>query len=156
MTLALVSVALVAGVMACIRLAPVDVARWHLAPEGGDQPTDGVQRVRGGASLVTVFEATPAAEVLARLDAMALITPHTRRIAGAPEAGLITWETRSAFWGFPDYTTAEAKDGAKGATLRLFARQRFGSNDYGVNAARLVGWLQLLRVSSAAEDNASG
>lgn len=156
MTLAIVLLALMAGVMGFIRLAPVDVARWHQVPVGGDQPMDAVQRVPGGGALVTVFKATTGSEVLARLDAIAQTTPHTRRIAGAPETGLITWETRSAFWGFPDYTTAEAKDGPAGVTLRLFARQRFGSVDFGVNAARLTDWLQLLRATSGPVNSISG
>lgn len=143
-----------AGAMLYIRLAPVDVARWHLAPAAGS-PTVGVQTGPQGARLVVEFEAATAAEVLARLDSFAMITPRTRRIAGSAESGLITWESRSAFWGFPDYTTAAATDGAGGATLRILARQRFGSQDFGVNAARLTAWLHLLRGDSAPVDSLS-
>jgi hypothetical protein len=45
---------------------------------------------------------------LARLDEIALATPRTTRLAGSPDEGRITWITRSALWGFPDYTTAQA------------------------------------------------
>jgi uncharacterized protein (DUF1499 family) len=84
-------------------------------------------------------------DLLTRLDAIALATPRTRRIAGTPQSGMITWETRSAVWGFPDYTTAEAtSDATHGTMLSLVARLRFGSSDLGVNGARLGLWLQEL------------
>jgi uncharacterized protein (DUF1499 family) len=43
--------------------------------------------------------------------------------------------------GFPDYITAEAVPVAGGTQLDVYARQRFGSSDLGVNAARLKLWL---------------
>ena len=52
----------------------------------------------------------------------------------------MTYITRSLLWGFPDYTTAQTTPQG----TRLYARQRFGSNDWGVNAARLRDWLAKL------------
>lgn len=149
MTLAIILVALMVGIMGYIRLSPPDVARWHVAL-GEAVRSDGVQVLPGGARATVMFADQTAGQVLARLDAIALATPRTRRIAGSPESGLITWETRSAFWGFPDYTTAAATATAQGATLDLLARLRFGRDDFGVNAARLTAWLHLLRADSAA------
>lgn len=154
----------VLGLLALIRLAPADVAVWHVRPAhlvpeeaGWDDwvlypptDTDGPRKMPGGAYAATFIPAVSSLEVLARLDAVALASPRTRRIAGSPETGMITWETRSAVWGFPDYTTAEAEmrdpgkatfGAAKGVMLYLVARQRFGTSDFGVNAARLTGWL---------------
>ena len=157
MTLAFVLLAVMAAAMAFIRLSPTDLARWHVPPQVGDgQVTDGPQSMPGGAYTATVFESETAAELLTRLDGLVLVMAQTRRVAGSPETGLITWETRSAFWGFPDYTTAEAIDGATGASLRLVARQRFGNADFGVNAARLAALLLLLRAASAPVDSLSG
>ncbi len=155
---------LLAGLMAYVRLAPTQAAIWHqrpaaVVPDGAGWrnrtlsppgPTDAVQPMPGGAYAAAFFDPAAPADVLARLDAIALATPRTRRFAGSPEAGLITWETRSAVWGFPDYTTAEVLERnatptpfgpSQGSMLYLVARQRFGSDDYGVNAARLRDWL---------------
>ncbi|OYW47683.1 MAG: hypothetical protein B7Z31_15380, partial [Rhodobacterales bacterium 12-65-15] len=79
-------------------------------------------------------------DLLSRLDAIALASPRTTRLAGSVTEGRITWITRSALWRFPDYTTAEARSDG----LFLYARQRFGSDDLGVNAARLRDWLSRL------------
>jgi hypothetical protein len=54
---------------------------------------------------------------------------------------MITWVTRSAVLGFPDYTTAAARAEGSATALALHARLRFGRGDFGVNAARLRHWL---------------
>lgn len=132
---------LVAGGAGYIRFAPSDPARWHMAPRlkalDGAQP--GAVLVVSGGAAVNLAVPDPAA-ALARLDAIALATPRTQRLAGSVSEDRITWITRSRFWGFPDYTTAEVTpDG-----LLIYARQRFGSQDWGVNAARLQDWLAQL------------
>ncbi|MDZ4089524.1 MAG: DUF1499 domain-containing protein [Tabrizicola sp.] len=125
---------------AYVRLAPLDPGRWDVSPSvlawdnGG--PWDEVVAMEGGASLRLSTAVGAPDALLARLDAIALATPRTQRLAGSVEAGRITWITRSALWGFPDYTTAEARpDG-----LYILSRLRFGRSDMGVNAARLKGW----------------
>lgn len=139
-------VLLVAGGAAYVRLAPDDPARWHVAPRLAAPETGGapgvVQGVPGGAA-VQIAAADPAA-ALSRLDAIATASPRTRRLAGSVAEGRITWVSRSRFWGFPDYTTAEVIPGG----LVLYARQRYGSDDWGVNAARLRGWLAQLSLAS--------
>lgn len=115
-----------------VRLAPSDPARWHVAPVAEGPPGE-VVASEGAASLLLPGDG-PA--LLARLDAIALATPRTTRLAGSLAEGRITWITRSALWGFPDYTTAEVRpDG-----LAVEARLRFGKGDMGVNAARLRDW----------------
>ncbi len=143
-----VIVALVLALMGYVRLAPVDVAQWHINLQTTRPPglptvpavagADPVLAVAGGA-YADLATADPAA-TLARLDATALATPRTRRIAGSVAEGHVTWETRSALWGFPDYTTAQITPSG----LLLYARLRFGSSDLGVNAARLRQWLAQL------------
>ena len=78
--------------------------------------------------------------MLGKLEARALATPRTRLIAGSAEEGLLTFQTRSLLWGFPDYTTASVTDG----TLVIYGRLRFGRSDIGVNKARILGWLASL------------
>ena len=134
---------LVIGFGAYVRLAPSDPARWHVSPTPAAQPDCTVQQGEGDARATCLLPAAPS-EALARLDAIAMATPRTTRLAGSPEEGRITWITRSALWGFPDYTTAEATPDATGTRLTLHARLRFGRSDMGVNAARLRDWLPKL------------
>lgn len=127
-------VALLAAIAALalfIRLAPSDPARWHVAVVGEDADfAGGLRRVLPGQ-----------AGDLAALDAIIRATPRTRIIAGSVAAGHVTYVTRSALWGFPDYVTLQTR----GDDLAIWSRLRFGSSDLGVNAARLSGWLDRLR-----------
>ena len=126
------------GLMAYVRLAPSDPVAWNTAPPPMDQsaPAGTVVPLTGGATLLLAADSGAPADLLGRLDAIAVATPRTVRLAGSVAEGRITWETRSALWGFPDYTTAEVRaDG-----LHIHARQRFGREDMGVNAKRLTDW----------------
>ena len=143
LVLAFAIIALLA-LMAWVRLAPVDTAGLNASPAvygwDHDGPWDEVVAMEGGASLRLSAAMGAPDDLLARLDAIAMATPRTLRIAGSVAEGRITWETRSRVWGFPDYATAEARpDG-----LYLHARLRFGKSDMGVNAARLRTWLSQL------------
>ena len=136
-------VLLVMGFGLYVRLAPSDPALWHVAPLPAATTDCTVEQGRGDAR-ATCLLPIPPAEALARLDSLALATPRTTRLAGSAEEGRITWITRSALWGFPDYITAEATPDGTGTRLTLHARLRFGSSDLGVNAARLRDWLPKL------------
>lgn len=119
-----------------VRFAPVDVARWHrwgLPPMGaGDYPQTGGFLTSGGVS---------GPDDLAKLDAVIRATPSTRVLAGSVAEGMITYETRSAFWGFPDYTTVKLSQNGPGWNLAIHGRLRFGRSDLGVNRKRIEGWL---------------
>lgn len=139
MVLGLVAL-IVLGFAAYVRLAPSDPARWHVSPVP-DAPADcAVRAGRGEARAACAYDLAPT-DALAQLDAVAMATPRTTRLAGSVEEGRITWVTRSALWGFPDYTTAEVRADGAGTRIDLWARLRFGGDDMGVNAARLAGWL---------------
>ncbi len=138
------------GFLAWVRLAPVDASRWDVALPTDARAlegacADGVTTItsRGGGTASCSLRDTPQT-VLARLDAIALATPRTRRISGSPKEGRITWETRSKLMGYPDYTTAQANFADGLTRLDTVARQRFGDGDMGVNAARLKDWLSQL------------
>jgi uncharacterized protein (DUF1499 family) len=119
-----------------VRLAPSDPARWHTDPSAGAAgPNSEVAEA--------VLPLAPDA-ALAALDAVALATPRTRRLAGSPEEGRITWVSRSRLMGFPDYTTAAAAAVPGGSRIVVFARARFGRDDLGVNAARTGRWIAAL------------
>ncbi|WP_412506836.1 DUF1499 domain-containing protein [Roseovarius sp. SYSU LYC5161] len=144
-TLALAMVVLTVVLTAAyVRLSPSDPDRWHrFAPPGppGDSPAEVgfiARRVVAGDPKAT----------MAALDSIARQTPRTRVLAGSASEGFVTYVTRSALWGFPDYTTAYLTRNdpqAEGATtLTIHARLRFGQSDMGVNAARVRGWLAAL------------
>jgi hypothetical protein len=124
-----------------VRLAPADPARWNAAPvaEGRWDMVEVTGPNSASLRLATGYKiglGNPI-DMLARLDEVALATPRTTRLAGSIEEGRITWVTRSWLWGFPDYSTAEARtDG-----LYVVARSRFGHGDLGVNAFRLRNWM---------------
>ncbi|SMC92996.1 DUF1499 domain-containing protein [Primorskyibacter flagellatus] len=130
-TAALIVLVLVIALMVYIRLAPSDAARWHV-PLGFD--TD--ETLTGGARRIIPGDA----ETLAKLDEIARTTPRTKVLAGSVAGGHITYVTRSAGFGFPDYTTVQLVNGQ----IRILARLRFGKADFGVNAARVDDWLQAL------------
>ena len=133
---------LAAAGLGYIRLAPSDPMVWHLdmgqpdfqPPETAHvfclRPEDRHGPITGDPT-----------ELLARLDAVALASPRTERLAGSATAGRITWISRSAVFGFPDFTTAQV---LAGPSLCVMGRQRFGSQDWGVNAKRIGGWMQAL------------
>ncbi|MGX0975405.1 hypothetical protein ACSSVY_001107 [Roseovarius sp. MBR-51] len=125
--LGLVLVGIVA-VLAFVRLAPSDPARWH-------QMRDSVTNrdLDGGAMREVTGD-------LAALDAVIRATPRTEVLAGDVAQGMITYVTRSRVFGFPDYTTVRQT----GERLEIYGRLRFGKSDLGVNAARIDGWLQRL------------
>ena len=109
---------------------------YVLFPPGADL----VVPIEGGAYADLFAEPTDAIKLLAGLDAIAMATQRTTRLAGSVADGHITWITHSALWGFPDYTTAQVTTGA----LTVYSRLRFGRADMGVNAARLKDWLSRL------------
>lgn len=128
----LLALALMAG---WVRLAPVDVARWHR----WDQPDRPPGHYPAEGSHLAVLETDRAA--FEALLAVIAATPRTRRIAGSAAEGMVTWETRSRIWGFPDYATVRYRDGPGQGELAIHARLRFGRGDMGVNRARIDAWL---------------
>lgn len=138
-----IALAALAGAL-WVRLAPSDPARWHVVP-GPDtstgRPNEALRLPGSGAPVYAV----PPGELAARLDAVALAEPRTRRLAGGPEAGFTTYVQRSRWLGFPDYVSVQVSPTDQGATLAIWSRARFGRSDLGVNAARLDRWLQALK-----------
>jgi len=126
---ALILVLAVVALLAWIRLAPDDVARWHSLPENVSD-----EDLEGGVTRVVPGD-------LAALDRIIRAEPRTQVLAGSVEAGMITYITRSRVFGFPDYTTVAQR----GGNLAIHARLRYGKSDMGVNKARVERWLAALR-----------
>ncbi len=136
----ILSVIAAMALLAYIRLAPSDSAKWHMALDprpailGAPSP-DAVVTLRGGA-----YMDLPA-DSFAALKSIAANTPRTQILTQTPDH--ITWITRSKLIGFPDYTTAQITP----TGVIVYARLRFGSGDQGVNAARLTAWRSALNLS---------
>ncbi len=126
---------IVAG-LAWIRLAPSDPAVWNVDPMvTSDQDlAHGVRRRIPGDT-----------ETFERLHGIILETPRTEVLAGGPSEPRATYITRSKWFGFPDYTTVQQGEGS----LEIYARQRFGQSDMGVNRKRVEGWLSRLESEGA-------
>lgn len=130
----LIVIGLFAALQAVIRLAPTVPARWHEDPFSASDPAPG-----GVLQRITV--PLDPVEALARLAAIASIEPRTRLVAGSVEEGRLTYRTRSAFWGFPDFTTLAAVPHDAGSEIAILARLRFGKGDMGVNGRRVEEWI---------------
>ena len=138
----------VVGFSLFIRFAPLDPSRWHVEIATSDPPAAGtcaanLTLLLNGARSTCLLPATPT-EILIKLNTIALATPRTTRLAGTPEAGRVSWVTRSNLIGYPDIITAQVTTTATGTRLDIFSRQVYGSGDWGVNAARLKTWLPRL------------
>lgn len=137
---------LLLAAQAYVRLAPSDPERWHVDPaaiEKPDYPGHFLVCPETGDIPGPRFAVT-ADQLMQALDAVAMATPNTRRLAGAVDARHVTYVTRTAFWGFPDYTSVRAvpaEDDESASRAMIFARLRFGSDDLGVNRARVEQWL---------------
>lgn len=137
------------GMDAFVRLAPSDPARWHgdpLSAPGTGKPNsfrlipEGMH-AEAADGVAPTFSMT-AGELALAFDRMALAQPRTRRLAGSPEAGAVTYVQRSRVFGFPDYISVrffDLPDG--GSSLAIWSRARFGHGDMGVNRARVENWL---------------
>jgi hypothetical protein len=128
------------ALMIWVRFSPNDPARFHIRVD----PVP--KRMDGG-----VVEVIPGdLDTLLALDAIARATPRTALFAGSPATGRVTYITRSAFWGFPDFTTVDLFP----TRMVIHARLRFGRKDFGVNSARVADWLQRLEAVQQGRDAA--
>jgi uncharacterized protein (DUF1499 family) len=132
-----------------VRVAPSDVDRWHVDPmEVGHvpvKPKEGGWLMRTGAANAAppVFGTDPAT-LLSAFDEIVRATPRSKALFEDAPNGRATYVTRSALLGFPDYTSVKAVPEAGGAALMIWARNRFGVSDMGVNRRRVEGWLAAL------------
>ncbi|MEV8465379.1 DUF1499 domain-containing protein [Fluviibacterium sp. DFM31] len=138
-------VTLIAAGMLYVRLAPSDPAVWHVDPLMVTRPQDKAHvlyRPGDGDEPGMVVDLTPA-QAISALKEVALQTPRVNVLAESPDH--VTFVARSALWGFPDYISVRAVPDGAGVRLVVFARQRFGRDDQGVNEARVTDWMQDLQ-----------
>jgi uncharacterized protein (DUF1499 family) len=128
----MVVLASLAAFGAYVRLAPSDPQKWHQMPDivAHADMHNGAVRVVEPADI----------ETLKRLTELVRNSEHTKELAGSLDDGMLTYISRSKFWGFPDYMTMRLQNNQ----LEIYSRLRFGRSDFGVNAARIDGWVRLL------------
>jgi len=131
------------GFAAWVRLVPSDPAVWHVDPATvTDRGAENSFLLAAGGDAGPLELPLPPDEAAARVDAVALATPRTTRLAG--QGDFVTYLTRSAVVGFPDYTSVRILPTATGSEVLIFARSRFGESDFGVNRARVEDWVARL------------
>ena len=123
------------GVVAYVRLAPLNAARWHVDPTTvADPATPNFAR----ADRVVPI---PPAMALARIEAIAR-SEGARELARSGD--VVTYVQRSWLMGYPDYINLRITPEGGGARVVALSRSRFGYGDSGVNAARLSRWMAAL------------
>ncbi len=129
-----------------IRLAPMDVARWHVDPRTAPRPnTPNAYLLRddNGDGPAARFDA-PVAQVAAVLEQIAANAPRTVRLAGRPADGFVTYVQRSRLMGYPDAISFRLDEVDGTTRISVFSRSRFGRSDFGVNEARVTRWMAAL------------
>jgi len=140
---------IVVGLVAALiypRVAPLKQTKFHTRSEvtaPGDYETANSYRI--------VREVTVAPEkVLGVVKDLAMQTPRTELFAGSIDAQFVTFETRSKWFGFPDYTTVQIITDDDDTLLEIYGRARFGVSDLGVNRKRVLRWLDELGLLTVA------
>ena len=139
------------GLAIYVRAAPSDPDRWHVDPltvSAPDFPGYYLVRPSGGSTTGPGFDMTPG-RLLQEFHRVATSAPRTEVLAGSVEAGHVTYVTRSAIIGFPDYVSVKAVEDDDGARLAVFSRLRFGRADLGVNRDRIERWMAEIEAGRA-------
>ncbi len=126
-----------------VRVAPDDVARWHVDPvtatERGKQNDYIVSPTGAGVDMASpVFAMTPEA-LMQRFDAVAIAAPGVTKLSDVD--GYVTYVQRSKLMAFPDYMSVRAVAVEGGAALHIYSRARYGQRDFDVNKNRVLAWL---------------
>jgi len=82
-------------------------------------------------------------------EAVVLSGPRTTQIAEFGGGRQVAYVQRSAVLGFPDVISVLFLESRDGATFAIYSRSVFGHSDFGVNKARIDGWLERLEIEPA-------
>ncbi|MEO0362371.1 MAG: DUF1499 domain-containing protein [Pseudomonadota bacterium] len=133
------------GFAVYVRVAPEDVADWHVDPATiTSYSTENAFVLTPDGSVGVASKGYPMTpEVLAeRFKEVALSSPRTELLS--EEGGFATYVQRSEIMAYPDYISVRAVEAEAGAALYVYSRSRFGRSDFGVNEARVLAWLNRL------------
>ncbi|WP_281856348.1 DUF1499 domain-containing protein [Litoreibacter halocynthiae] len=140
--------AIVIGFAAIVRLRPLSPDIYHVNLRDMSR-VDGIDPGLGG-HFSTLSLPARVDDIAMDISNTVEATPRTTLLAGSlveSENSLIeraTFVTRSAVWGFPDVTTIEIETTNMGAFVRIYGRLVYGQSDFGVNKARIDGWIDQL------------
>jgi hypothetical protein len=124
------------ALMLYARLGSIDAADWHTAPDVSETET-----LAGGfKTQVSVVGQAP--DIQIQFNQIALATPRTEILA--QETELVTYVTRSAAFGFPDFSTASFTQIGDETVIKIYARLKMGKADMGVNKKRVENWLSAM------------
>lgn len=152
-------IALVLIAAAIIRFRPLDPAKWHVEDFASlvTKGADGRFCVaRDGDMPPSDFPILSVDKVGEQLHEIVMATPRTKLLAGSLASdsdgaggtlsfrSSATYVTRSAIWGFPDVTTVVVELTNMGSAASACGRLVYGRKDFGVNRARITGWLAQL------------
>lgn len=137
-----VIVVLLGAVAIYVRVAPLDVAEWHIDPETVTPPGSPNFALLAGPTAPQV-DAVPLV-VAGRIGAVAEADGATV-LAGSVAEGFVTYVVRSRIMGFPDVVSIRLDPHDGGTRLNIFSRARFGYSDLGVNTVRVQRWLNAAR-----------
>jgi len=84
-------------------------------------------------------------DLLARLEQVALAEPDVSKLPPAPNRDLVArFVQRTRLMRYPDTIDIAVFPAGAGSTLAIYSRSLIGSNDFGVNRARVARWLARL------------
>jgi uncharacterized protein (DUF1499 family) len=136
-----------------VRRAPDEPHRWHVDPltaAVSDKPNwlrmtpedAPVDHERKQEEVAPRYE-VPVERLAATFDEVAMGEERVQRLAGSVDQGWVTYQQRSAVFGFPDYVSVRFLEVGPGAsTLAVYSRARYGRGDGGVNAHRVHRWVE--------------
>lgn len=129
-----------------IRLAPMQVGRWHVDPLTATRPATPnayLLRDADGDAPAARFD-VPLPQVAAALEQVAAAAPRTVTLAGSAEGGFVTYVQRSRLMGYPDAISIRLTHEDGTTRVSVFSRSRYGRSDLGVNQARVTRWMAAL------------
>ncbi|MDA8051311.1 MAG: DUF1499 domain-containing protein [Rhodospirillales bacterium] len=95
--------------------------------------------------LLTPLYHLPAPQLLMAIERVAAQEPRTYLQAAYPVDLQADYVARSRVFNFPDLVLVAAEPrGATDAALIIYSRSVYGSSDFGVNRARIIGWIAAL------------
>jgi uncharacterized protein (DUF1499 family) len=102
-------------------------------------------QVAGYPDLATIRTALPVSRTLSEALAVAKSMPGWAIVAVDADAGRIEASQRSRWFGFTDDIVIRVADDDAGSRIDMRSASRKGSRDYGVNAARIRGYMGALK-----------
>jgi len=135
---------------ALVRLRPLQPAAHHSEEIGQflSKGINGAFSVGDGGDIAALLVAAPLGDVASQVSEIILNSPRTTTLAGDLTAigdpdirRSASYVTRSALWGFPDVTTVQLDQTVDGVRVSVHGRLVYGKADFGVNEARIRGWL---------------